>query len=204
LTSAVTGQPRSQLDQRVAGHPRHLPQQLRLQPEGPLRATQQPEHPAAEHLQLGGDLLALQAAGRRGHHPPLRGRVHQGGQDLHPRRPVDRRVVQLGHDGDPAALEPVDHVELPQRPRPVQRAGGQPGDLLGQLLVGAGGRDRDLPDVEVEVEVRVVGPVRHVDPQRHLHQAPAQRGQQVQPLLEELSHSVGGERLGHLRGVDDQ
>jgi hypothetical protein len=36
--------------------------------------------------------------------------------------------------------------------------------------------------MEVQVEVRVLDPVGQIDPERHLHEAPAERRQQVQPL----------------------
>jgi hypothetical protein len=39
-----------------------------------------------------------------------------------------------------------------------------------------------LAQVELEVEVRVVEPVRVVEAERHLNEPPAQRGQQVKPL----------------------
>ena len=86
--------------------------------------------------------------------------------------------------------EPVDDVELPQRAAAVERAAEHPRDGLGELPVVAGRRDRGLADVEVEVEVRVVDPVRQVEPERDLHEPPAQRRQQVQPILEQLPDLV--------------
>jgi hypothetical protein len=47
--------------------------------------------------------------------------------------------------------------------------------------VGGGG-EPDLADVVLEVEVGIVDPVRIVEPQRDLLQAPAERREQWQPL----------------------
>ena len=76
---------------------------------------------------------------------------------------------------DVAGLEPVDQVELPQRVGAVERARRDARDLLGELVVGAGRRERDLADVEVQVEVDVVDPVGVVEAERDLGEAPAQR-----------------------------
>ncbi len=103
-----------------------------------------------------------------------------------PGEAVDGRVVDLGQHRHDAVLEPVDQIQLPQRPGAVERPGDDPRHLLGELLVGARRRQRELADVEVEVEVRVVDPVRVVEAERHLGQTPAHRRQQRQPLGEHL------------------
>jgi hypothetical protein len=64
-------------------------------------------------------------------------------------------VVQLGQQRHPVAGQPVDQVHLPQRPRPVQRVRGQPGDLLGQLPLVARVGQGELTHVEVEVDLAV-------------------------------------------------
>ena len=65
------------------------------------------------------------------------------------------------------SVEAVDQVQLPQRPRAVERAREDPRHLLGDLLVGRRRRDRQLAHVVLEVEVRIVDPVRVVEPERH-------------------------------------
>jgi hypothetical protein len=58
--------------------------------------------------------------------------------------------------------------------------------------------------MEVQVEVRVLDPVRVVDPERHLHEPPAERRQQVQALRDEAADVVDLERpAGHGRRVVD-
>ena len=47
---------------------------------------------------------------------------------------VDQRLVGLGEHRDPAVLEALDEVDLPQRPVPVQRPGDDPGHQLAQLV----------------------------------------------------------------------
>ena len=102
-----------------------------------------------------------------------------------------------------SVLEPVDQVQLPQRPGAVERAGEDPRDLLGELLVGPGRRQGELADVEVEVEVAVVDPVGVVEPERHLGEAPAHRRQQRQPLGDHLLH-VGELELAARRRASDR
>ena len=116
--------------------------------------------------------------------------VEQDAEDLGARGPVDGGVMELGQHRDATVAEAVDQVELPERMGAVQRAGDEPRDLLGQHPLVAGRGQRELADVEVEVEVRVVDPVGVVDPERHLGQAPAKRRQQVQPRGDQL-----GDRL---------
>ena len=53
---------------------------------------------------------------------------------------VDQDLVGLREHREPAALEPLDEVDLPQRPAAVQRSGHDPGDQLAQLVVAARAR----------------------------------------------------------------
>ena len=62
----------------------------------------------------------------------------------------------------------LDHVELPQRPRAVERARHDPRDLVGELVVGARRGQRHLAHVVAEVELGLVDPVGIVEPERHL------------------------------------
>ena len=77
------------------------------------------------------------------------------------------------------ALEALDDVDLPQRAAAVERTADDAGDLVGELLGVARRREREVPDVEVEVEVRVGDPVGAVEAERYLHHAPAEGLDQV-------------------------
>ena len=177
--------------------------------QGPQRLVRQAEHAAAEHLQLTGRPLA--AAVRRGRRdlPPLGARVEQDGEQLVARYAVHRRVVDLGQQRHATTLEPVDQVQLPQRPAAVQRAGEDAGHDLGQAVVVARRRDSGLADVEVEIEVRVLDPVGQVEAERNLGQAPLEHGQQVKPLADQAADVLcgkvaagGGGRVVHRQASD--
>ena len=99
----------------------------------------------------------------------------------------------------------MDDVELPERPRTIERASEDAGDLLGELLLAAGGRQRQLAHVVAEIEVLVVDPVRVIEPERHRREAPAERRQQVQALGDELLQAGRVEHAaGCRRGVVDR
>ncbi len=112
----------------------------------------------------------------------LRREVEQQAHDLRARQPVDDGVVDLREHRRVPGAQAVDEVQLPQRPRAVQRPGDDARDLRGELRVGAGPGEGELAHVVVEVEVVVVDPVGVVEAERHLGQAPAQRRQQRQAL----------------------
>ena len=59
-----------------------------------------------------------------------------------------------------SVLQALDHVELPERLRPVERPGKDPLDLLGQLHPAPRVRERRATDVEVQVERGVIDPDR--------------------------------------------
>ena len=63
--------------------------------------------------------------------------------------PSTRRQVRLGHHSEPVALQALDHVHLPQRPRPIQPTGDHPADELAQLLHRAGSGQGRASDVKV-------------------------------------------------------
>ena len=109
-------------------------------------------------------------------------RQHQG-----TRRAVDRGVVHLGELSDQAALvDALDHVQLPQRPGPVERAGDDAADRLGQLLRGAGRWHGVMADVEVDVEVGILDPVRQIETEGNLDQTPAERSELIDPFEDGL------------------
>ena len=90
--------------------------------------------------------------------------------------------LPLGHAVD--VVQALDDVHLPQRPVEVERAGDQPGDLDAQLPPVAGLGQGDVADVELEVEVRVLDPVRMVEVERHADQPLTEHPGLVQALLD--------------------
>ena len=125
---------------------------------------------------------------RSGRHSPLGAGVGasardvvEGAGDLQQRDAVDRRVVDLRHDREAAGGQPddvveaLDDVHLPQRPAPVERPRVQPRHLDAELPPIARAGQGDVPHVVLEVEVRILDPVRVIEPQRHLHEALPER-----------------------------
>ena len=129
---------------------------------------------------------------------PDRHRVGRRGEedrrDVHAGDPVDECVMGLGHHREARRAvgrrgETLDEVDLPERLVPVERDGEDAAAERGELLVGARGRQRGVPHVVAEVEVRVVDPDRPAlverDPcellpvARHEVQALVQRGLHV-------------------------
>jgi hypothetical protein len=132
--------------------------------------------------QLGRGRLPLRPARRRlGQLATLRRQVEQCGEDVVAGHAVDGGMVDLAVDRRPPAPQPEDQVDLPERSAALQRPGVQAGGLLGELPVAAGGGQGKLPDVELDVEVRVLDPVRLVQAQRHVDQAAAEERDQWQP-----------------------
>ena len=115
---------------------------------------------------------------------PARIVIEHERQQLDPGRPVDGRVVDGRQDGEALVGETLDHVGQPQRPRAIERPRDDARDDLGELVVAPGRRDGRVAHVEVQIEVGVLDPVGMVEPERDLDQAPAQRLEEVQALLE--------------------
>jgi hypothetical protein len=90
-------------------------------------------------------------------------------------------VVHLRQQRNPPVRQTVDQVQLPQWPSPVQRARDDPRNLLRELPIASARRQGKLANVEVEVEVGILHPVRASDPQRYPCKLPAKRRQQVEP-----------------------
>jgi hypothetical protein len=118
------------------------------------------------------------------------GEVEEGGERFRARDAVDDRVVHLRVDGHRPVGQPVDEVHLPQRVRPVQPPGVDLGHRVGELPHAAGRGQSQLEQVAIEIEVRIVSPVGPVQPERHLHEAQAQRRREVEAFEQEA-----GERL---------
>ncbi len=119
------------------------------------------------------------------------GEFVQRGEQRRGRRLALRREVDLEAQREAAgrqagnAVEPVDHVALPQRPRAVERLRVEPRHLRAQLRPVAGPRQRDVAQVKTEVGGGVVDPVGPRDRQRHRDDAPAEDRAAVQAIGEE-------------------
>lgn len=68
----------------------------------------------------------------------------------------------------------------------------QPGHLFGQLSVVAGEGQCELPDMELDVEVGVLDPVRMVEPEGHHDQPATKERNQRQPGLNDLGEVLQG------------
>ena len=124
--------------------------------------------------------------------------VEDRGEHERPGRAVDRGVVDLGELGDQAAtVDTFDDVQLPQRASTIERAPVDAADRLAELLGSAGRRDRVVADVEVDVEVGILDPVRQVEPERNLDEAPPERRQLVDPFEDQLLHRLDTGPAGH-------
>jgi len=130
--------------------------------------------------------------------------VHEHGQHLGAGDPVDHRVVHLHVQRLTSTGHTMDQVALPQRVLAAQRGLGQSGHLLGELFIGAGCGQTDLPDVMLQVRCRRVHPVGQVEPQGHLPQTPAQRFDQVQAAADQRADLLHREATaGCSGGIED-
>ena len=159
----------------VAPDPEELLGELALPLEHAPGAAGEVEHGLVEHVGRAGEGVRL---GQWWH---LFAEVDKCALGEHllgehgPGRTVDRGVVHLREDGELVVLEAFDDVGLPQRLVAVERSTDGAGDHRVELGRPARRRHGDVADMEVEVEVGVIGPVRMVETERHLDQATAQR-----------------------------
>jgi hypothetical protein len=163
---------------------------------------QEARHTAREHLCRGRHGVGLPGLVRR-----LRLRVgsavEQHAHHLGAGGAVDRAVVDLGVEADAAIREPLDHVDLPERACAVERARVDARDQLGELLIVARGRHRDVSQVEVEIEVRVLDPERPVEIERHLDEAAPVRKELGEAAHERLLERVAERTPAEPRGIED-
>ena len=116
------------------------------------------------------------------------------GRHLDPAHAVDRGVVHLADQREAAGREPLDIVEplddreFPQRLRQVHRPRVQPRDLDAQLPPVAGLGQRDVADVEFDVELGILDPIGMIDVERHAHQPLPERARARQPALDEVQY----------------
>jgi hypothetical protein len=119
---------------------------------------------------------------------PVRAQIVEGVHQLDAGYTVDRRMVHLDEDAEaslrkvPCVVETLDDVELPGRAAEVERVGVQSGCLDPELAPVARGRQGDVADVELEIEVPVLHPVRVIKVKWHAYQLPAEHPRQGQAM----------------------
>ena len=95
----------------------------------------------------------------------------------------DERETAGRQAGD--IVEPLDHGEFPQRLGQVHRPGVEPRDLDAELAPVAGLGQRDVADVEFDVELGILDPIGMVDVERHADEPLAEAARAGQPLFDE-------------------
>ena len=168
-----------------------------------LRRPSVHRHPADRHPSFAGP--GRRPIGRnRGRGDGSGGQVEERRHHLRPRHPVDDGVVHLGHQGEVSSLQPLDHMELPQWPAPVERSRGQVGDQGRQLGPPARRRKADPAHVVVDVEVGIVDHRRVLEPEGHLDHPLAERRHQGQPVGHQVADAPEAHSPVHRGGVEDQ
>ena len=192
VISTKAERPRGAEDVGDRGDPGDQAGQVGGNPDGLQRLAGQGERASTQHPGRGGLLLTLEDPSLR-QHSALGRDIEHSGEDVASGDSVDRGVMDLGVDGGPPALEPGDEVDLPQWAAAVQRPRMQAGHLLGQLPVVAGGRHGRLPDVKLDVEVRVLDPVRMVEPEGNRDQPAPKERDQRKSRLDDLGEALKGQ-----------
>ena len=123
--------------------------------------------------------------------------VHDDGEQIGARHPVDQRVVRLGQDGPAVVLESLDDPDLPEGLRPIELLGHDPPDELAQLGLAARCRQRGVAQVVLDVEVGIVHPDRPAELEGDEAHLLAVARHQVELGLDHVDH-VGERRLGPL------
>jgi hypothetical protein len=104
-------------------------------------------------------------------------------------------VVGLRDDRAALALEPLDQVDLPQRPGEVERLRHHPPDELAQLRLRPRLRERGVANVPAQVKGRIVGPDRVVDVQAQRRDLLPETRHQVEPLIHVFEQVIERGRL---------
>ena len=174
-------------------------------PCGPCRRADDVGHQGLRHqLEAGRDTRCRAGVRRRARAGGRIGlQVEQDAEQLGARDAVDGAVVHLGHQGDLAVLEPLDHPHLPQGAVPVQLAAGDVGREVAQLAHAARRRQGGPPEVVVDVELGVVDPDGVAQAQRDLHQTALEDGDLGDPIDDHLADAPERVAVGHGRGVED-
>ena len=87
-------------------------------------------------------------------------------------------------------IQPFDDRDLPRRSPQVDLAAVQPRDLDAQLPPVTRLRQADVADVVLEVEVRIVHPIRSIETGRKSGQPPAEDIREMQPRVEFLENPL--------------
>jgi len=130
--------------------------------------------------------------GRRGSRGRLGFEVEELGEQLGARDPVDGAVVDLGDHRDLTPAQAFGRCTSPTALGPVQLATAHVTDELGQLLDASRRGKRPAADVVLDVECRVVDPVRVAQAEGDLHQSPAEDRGQLEPGAHKVAQLVEG------------
>ena len=123
-----------------------------------------------------------------------RAEVEQDGREVDAGDAVDERVVGLGDQREPAALEPLDEPHLPQRLGAVERLRVDPRRERAQLRLGPRHRQRGVADVVLEVEARIVDPQRPAGLDGREGELLAEARDEVEPRADVVREVVVGGR----------
>ena len=145
-----------------------------------------------DELEVRRDRFAVRRRGRRqSRRHPLR--VHEVHEERCPGDTIDERVMELEDEAEAPVLEPLDHPQLPERTRAIERRAQDATRHRAELDESARLRQRDLTDVMDDVEVRILDPKRMVEGHRDLDQTPTEIAIPEDLLLNTLGES--GERI---------
>ncbi len=140
---------------------RHFSQGARLRPGRPhLLVGRLHNVLQGVHHQLDAGGFRVRRPFRRFRPVRLRAEIHDDGEQVRTGDAVDQGMVRLGQHGPASVLEALDHPDLPQRLRAVELLRHDASHQLAQLALAAGGGQRRVAQVVLDVEMRVVHPDR--------------------------------------------
>ncbi len=119
---------------------------------------------------------------------------------------VDGAMVNLQVEREAARrqsgniVEALDDVGLPEWLAAIERTRMDACDLDTELTPVARMRQRDVPHVEFDVDVRILDPVRTVESEGHRDQPATKEWQGVEPCLEETQHVLEADPAFGRRG----
>ncbi len=188
----------------IAGHALHKPGTQARQPtrgvERELRELGKLPQVAGEGARIDLDRRRLAVRNAHRHAGALLGldvvrrqRV-QGACQFARRLAVDQRVMKLGVEREAACrharhvVEPLDDVRFPERLAAIQRTRMQARNLDAELAPVTRLRQRDVPHVELDVEVAILDPPRAVEHPGHGHEPAAEMREALDARREEAQH----------------
>jgi hypothetical protein len=107
-------------------------------------------------------------------------------------------MMHLGDEGEVPVLQPLDDVHLPERLRTVELATADVADELGELVHATGRRQSSSSQVEVDVEGRVVHPVRVSQAEGDLYEPAPEHGSLDEAAAHEFADAI--ERIATFDG----